>query len=253
MVVFRSVFILCALFYLLFKLLVAYDYGHSMQSGGVPLLDGVIIPLLVLTFGVYIISAQTGITLQTIGIIYLLATGITAVFLYTFYRFGRSNPRHIQPVSNLEQDTKLEQDHPEPDKSDTSSPGAPDQEKQPPLDSKKESQYEKGPFSYQQAKERVQKNLDQILADRKYEPVILDEATITKPYGWLFLWDSSKHLETNNPADAVFGNNPIFVNRVNGEVEGLSIDDLEFIDGNVSYDPFFHRYERKRNITRRST
>jgi hypothetical protein len=43
--------------------------------------------------------------------------------------------------------------------------------------------------------------------------------TKTKPYGWLFCWNSKKYLsDPANEMEALVGNVPIFVDRVNGEV-----------------------------------
>ncbi|MFZ6758285.1 YrhB domain-containing protein [Undibacterium sp. Ji50W] len=43
--------------------------------------------------------------------------------------------------------------------------------------------------------------------------------TKTKPYGWLFYWNSKKYLaDPTNHMEALVGNVPIFVDRVNGEV-----------------------------------
>jgi hypothetical protein len=43
--------------------------------------------------------------------------------------------------------------------------------------------------------------------------------TKTKPYGWLFCWNSKAYLATpSDPDAALIGNVPIFVDRVNGEV-----------------------------------
>ena len=43
--------------------------------------------------------------------------------------------------------------------------------------------------------------------------------TKTKPYGWLFCWNSKEYLaDPSNDDTALIGNIPIFVDRVNGEV-----------------------------------
>lgn len=41
----------------------------------------------------------------------------------------------------------------------------------------------------------------------------------TKPYGWLFCWNSKQFLaDRSNEEAALIGNVPIFIDRVNGEV-----------------------------------
>lgn len=45
------------------------------------------------------------------------------------------------------------------------------------------------------------------------EPIILDEHTIEKEYGWVFFYSSQKYEETNNFSDALAGNAPIIVNK----------------------------------------
>ena len=47
-------------------------------------------------------------------------------------------------------------------------------------------------------------------------PVILDEATIEREFGWVFFYDSSRHVETGMISDAIAGNAPIIVNKHDG-------------------------------------
>jgi hypothetical protein len=42
--------------------------------------------------------------------------------------------------------------------------------------------------------------------------------TITKPYGWVFFYQSRSFLETQDERQMLLGNAPIIVDRVNGEV-----------------------------------
>ncbi|GLS93880.1 hypothetical protein GCM10007918_11720 [Piscinibacter gummiphilus] len=45
------------------------------------------------------------------------------------------------------------------------------------------------------------------------------ERTKVKPYGWLFCWNSKTYLaDRSRDEEALVGNAPIFVDRVNGEV-----------------------------------
>lgn len=45
------------------------------------------------------------------------------------------------------------------------------------------------------------------------------ELTQTRPYGWLFCWNSKKYLSDKENSDEwLVGNVPIFVDRVNAEI-----------------------------------
>ena len=51
---------------------------------------------------------------------------------------------------------------------------------------------------------------------------IVKDLTLTRPYGWVFFYQSRAHLQ--NPSDissALVGNAPILVDRVNGELRVL--------------------------------
>jgi Immunity protein 35 len=48
------------------------------------------------------------------------------------------------------------------------------------------------------------------------EPVILDEFTIEKDFGWVFFYDSHKFIETKETSYRIFGNAPVIVNRFDG-------------------------------------
>jgi Immunity protein 35 len=47
---------------------------------------------------------------------------------------------------------------------------------------------------------------------------LIKEAVITKPYGWVFVYDSSKFIETNDFSYAIVGNAPFLVSPKNGAV-----------------------------------
>ena len=51
------------------------------------------------------------------------------------------------------------------------------------------------------------------------EAEILNEATITKAYGWVFFYQSKKYIETQNFSDQLIGNAPILVERFHGELK----------------------------------
>jgi Immunity protein 35 len=50
------------------------------------------------------------------------------------------------------------------------------------------------------------------------ELVVLDSHTIEKPFGWIFFYDSRRHIETGHFRDALAGNAPIVVTRADGRV-----------------------------------
>ena len=45
------------------------------------------------------------------------------------------------------------------------------------------------------------------------EERIVREATIAKPYGWIFFYQSAEFLDDGNPSAQLVGNAPIIVNR----------------------------------------
>jgi hypothetical protein len=47
---------------------------------------------------------------------------------------------------------------------------------------------------------------------------ILDSATIIRPYGWVFFYQSSLYVETKEPTAMLAGNAPFIVNATTGEV-----------------------------------
>lgn len=47
---------------------------------------------------------------------------------------------------------------------------------------------------------------------------IVDKFTLERGFGWVFFYDSAKHLETGKISDAIAGNAPIIVDRNDGSV-----------------------------------
>jgi len=47
---------------------------------------------------------------------------------------------------------------------------------------------------------------------------VLDDETIERPWGWVFFYDSSKHLETGRLSDRLAGNAPYIVDRHSGRL-----------------------------------
>ena len=67
-------------------------------------------------------------------------------------------------------------------------------------------------------------------------PVILDEATIGRDFGWVFFYDSSRHIETGEFSDALAGNAPIMVNKHDGS--------LHVTGTHKAVEAFIEAYER---------
>jgi hypothetical protein len=53
------------------------------------------------------------------------------------------------------------------------------------------------------------------------ELVLVEQATRTYPFGWMFFCDSRRHVQTGELSYALAGNGPIFVSKDRGEVEEL--------------------------------
>ena len=50
------------------------------------------------------------------------------------------------------------------------------------------------------------------------ELIIVDDATITKPWGWVFFYASKKWMETRDIRYAIAGNAPLIVEKNSGNV-----------------------------------
>jgi hypothetical protein len=91
-----------------------------------------------------------------------------------------------------------------------------------------------------EARSLVQSYINSIYHVDGDELVILDEETIVKPYGWVFLYESRKFLETNNITFAALGNAPIIVEKENGTMTVLgTAEPLEY---------YIEKYESQRGI-----
>ena len=50
------------------------------------------------------------------------------------------------------------------------------------------------------------------------EPVIIDEVTIERPFGWVFFYQSANYQRTGYYGYQLAGNGPIIVNRFDGSL-----------------------------------
>ena len=48
--------------------------------------------------------------------------------------------------------------------------------------------------------------------------VVVDDATLMKPYGWIFFYQSRAYVETGDISDVLTGNAPLIVDRFDGEL-----------------------------------
>jgi len=55
-------------------------------------------------------------------------------------------------------------------------------------------------------------------ADAGCELVLIEGRTIERNFGWVFFYQSRRHLETGNIGDALAGNAPIVVTRADGRI-----------------------------------
>jgi hypothetical protein len=52
----------------------------------------------------------------------------------------------------------------------------------------------------------------------KNQAVIMQEHTVTRPYGWVFIYQNRAYVDSRDRRDMLIGNAPILVDRVNGEI-----------------------------------
>jgi len=57
-----------------------------------------------------------------------------------------------------------------------------------------------------------------VSVEADFEAVLLDSMTMERSFGWVFFYDSKKHVETGDFQYAVAGNAPIVVTRFDGAI-----------------------------------
>jgi hypothetical protein len=70
-------------------------------------------------------------------------------------------------------------------------------------------------LSYKQA-EQVARVWIQIRGHGKWDLML--QHTITKPYGWVFFYESAEYIKTENLRYGLIGNAPFIVDRIDGQV-----------------------------------
>ncbi len=73
----------------------------------------------------------------------------------------------------------------------------------------------------QDARRKVLDWANAALAPTGLDAAILDAATLRKPYGWVFFYQSRSYVETGNASDQVAGNGPVVVTRSDGALHPL--------------------------------
>lgn len=82
------------------------------------------------------------------------------------------------------------------------------------------------------------------------ELAIVEEATIEKPYGWIFWYQSKKYVETRQVMAAIIGTPPFIVEKEDGEITFLrgrpNIDfpsdwELSLLEQQITYEDQIRR------------
>lgn len=71
-------------------------------------------------------------------------------------------------------------------------------------------------INYEKARILAQTRVDLIC---EIDVLIIDEETISKPYGWIFFYQSKSFLDKGNFSDMLGGNAPFLIDRINGEIK----------------------------------
>jgi hypothetical protein len=74
-------------------------------------------------------------------------------------------------------------------------------------------------LTFEQAKERITKLINELGAQADDEWVVVPEDTIERKWGWVFGYQSSRYLETGKISYALAGNAPYIVNKYTGEIK----------------------------------
>jgi hypothetical protein len=77
------------------------------------------------------------------------------------------------------------------------------------------------PLTEREAHELVRAHLNRLFEFQEDGVVLLEDATLRKPYGWVFFYQSRKYVELGNPADMLAGNGPIVVLEADGSIHEL--------------------------------
>jgi hypothetical protein len=70
----------------------------------------------------------------------------------------------------------------------------------------------------QEARNKVLKYLDEIGRYTEGGLGLIEDATVRKPYGWVFFYQSRRYLASGDIFDSVVGNSPIVILAADGEM-----------------------------------
>jgi len=78
-------------------------------------------------------------------------------------------------------------------------------------------------LSQDQARQRVFEEINRTCPVKDDYLDIIDALTVERPYGWFFMFDCHKLIETGNPVySQIVGNVPIFVDRETGQLHEIA-------------------------------
>ena len=72
-------------------------------------------------------------------------------------------------------------------------------------------------LTFQQARELAEQTVAGYLLDDDACQII-DSATLERPYGWVFFYQSRSYLESGNELQMLAGNAPLIINKFTGSV-----------------------------------
>ena len=86
-------------------------------------------------------------------------------------------------------------------------------------------------LAFEEARKIAENKLNQIPKGGDIgELVILDDAIVEKPYAWIFGYNSKLFIETGDMLNALGGNSPLFISKINGLIStyrsGLSLEKM---------------------------
>jgi reverse gyrase len=73
----------------------------------------------------------------------------------------------------------------------------------------------------EEARRRAEEELQRLFVDAATLLHVFDRPSLTRPYGWVFSWQSERYLETRDFMDVVVANSPLLVLRSSGKVIAL--------------------------------
>jgi len=76
-------------------------------------------------------------------------------------------------------------------------------------------------LTFEEARQKVMARMPELGRDIDGGVALMTDRTITKPYGWIFFFNSVRYLETGQILDSLAGNGPIAVLSSSGEVVDL--------------------------------